>query len=122
MGISNIPKGICDVASGIANMGSSEELFKKHLLKFMDNNELLADRIQTLVDDSEYHKAAVLCHSVKGVSGMLALTTINSHTASAEAIFKECDNPDQETKQLIELAITGIRADIEELLSYKDSL
>ena len=82
---------ICDISKGISNMGNSERLFIKHLRNFKSNNADLYARLQELVDNGEYADAAALCHSIKGLAGMLALTNLYHHIIELETLLKYPD-------------------------------
>lgn len=79
---------ICNVELGISNMGNSPKLFKKHFKNFKINNVDIAIRLKDLVEAGKYKEAAVLCHSTRGVAGMLALTSIHSDMALLEDALK----------------------------------
>lgn len=85
---SNINVNVCDVRQGITNMGGNEDLFVKHFNNFKRNNVDLASRLRNYVDSSHYSKAAALCHSAKGVIGMLALTDIYDNVMQLESVLQ----------------------------------
>lgn len=84
----NISANICDVSAAITNMGSSMRLFLKHFDNFKINNADLHSRLQVLIDSCEYINAADLCHSVKGLAGMLALNDLYTHLIELELALK----------------------------------
>lgn len=85
---SSINVNVCDVRQGITNMGGNEELFVKHFNNFKRNNVDLASRLRNYVASSHYSEAATLCHSAKGVTGMLALTGIYDNIQQLEAVLQ----------------------------------
>lgn len=89
--MNSIDSCICDIAKGISNMGNSERLFLKHLKNFKNNNADLYARLQELIDNGEYADAATLCHSIKGLAGMLALTNLYHHIIELETLLKYPD-------------------------------
>lgn len=86
---SDLDPNICDFHTAIENMGNSPRLFMKHFNNFKINNADLSIRLTELIESSRYSDAAVLCHSIKGLSGMLGLTTLYKHIIILEDILKE---------------------------------
>lgn len=78
---------ICDFAQGISNMGGSERLFKKHAKNFVSNNFDLCARLSDMISDNQYQQAAFLCHSVKGLSGMLGFTSLYNNIINLEELM-----------------------------------
>ena len=89
--MSAVENHICDIPKAISNMGNSERLFVKHLRNFISNNADLYARLQELVDHENYIDAASLCHSIKGLAGMLALTDLYHHIIELETLLKYSD-------------------------------
>lgn len=75
---------ICDVNAAINNMGGSSRLFEKHFNNFKRNNVDLALRMETLIQEEHYRECSTLCHSIKGLSGMLGLTDLYKHVILLE--------------------------------------
>lgn len=82
-----ISANICDVDRGISNMGGNADLFIKHFNNFKQNNVDLAMRLRCCVDNKHYSEAATLCHSAKGVTGMLALSDVYEGVMRLEDIL-----------------------------------
>lgn len=79
---------ICDIHTAIENMGNNPRLFMKHFNNFKTNNADLVIRLSELIEKSQYDDAAMLCHSIKGLSGMLALTSLYKHVILLEEILR----------------------------------
>ena len=80
---------ICDVNTGVSNMGGNTGLFIKHFNYFKQNNVDLALRLKNMLDKCQYKDAALLCHSTKGVAGMLALPSVYSDMIELEDVLKK---------------------------------
>lgn len=87
--LSSIDDQVCDVSRGIANMGNSLRLFTKHFNNFKRNNADLEVRMRSLINREQYEECAVLCHSIKGLSGMLGLTSLYEHMIKMEDLLKK---------------------------------
>ena len=85
----NASTSICDVAQGIRNMGNNPDLFRKHFNKFKENSGKIVRDLDRHISNSDYSNASILCHSIKGLSGMLGLTTLHLHMKDAEYFFHE---------------------------------
>ena len=91
-----IDASVCDIQQAIANMGNNPRLFIKHFNHFKNNNVDLARRLQTLIEEGNRQDAAMLCHSIKGTSGMLGLTSIYRHMIRLEQLLQNDQTPDEE--------------------------
>lgn len=78
---------VCDIAQAISNMGGSERLFLKHANNFKKSNVDLCPRLSALISKKEYYQAAILCHSVKGLSGMLGFTALYNNIIDMETLM-----------------------------------
>lgn len=79
---------VCDIHTAIENMGNSPRLFMKHFNNFKTNNVDLALRLTDLIENKLFNDAAILCHSIKGLSGMLALTSLYKHIQMLEKLLQ----------------------------------
>ena len=79
-----IDVGVCDIHQAIENMGNNPRLFIKHFNNFRNNNVDLCPRLQALVDKEQYSEASGLCHSIKGLAGMLGFTDLYNHIIELE--------------------------------------
>lgn len=84
----SIDRNICDISRGIANMGNSVRLFTKHFNHFKYNNADLAIRMRDMINRKEYQECTMLCHSIKGLSGMLGLTSLYEHLLKMEGLME----------------------------------
>lgn len=106
---------ICDIHTAIENMGNSPRLFMKHMNNFKSNNADLALRLSKFIEDGCYDEAAVLCHSIKGLSGMLGLTSLYRHVISMEDLLRtDCasaspDNSSREISRILSSISNDIR-------------
>ena len=82
---------VCDIHTAIENMGNSPRLFMKHFNNFKNNNADLALRLSDLIENEKYTDAATLCHSIKGLSGMLGLTSLYRHVIELEDLLRSGD-------------------------------
>ena len=60
----------------------------KHFNNFKNNNADLSLRLTALIEKRKFYDAAMLCHSIKGLSGMLGLTSLYRHVVELETILK----------------------------------
>lgn len=84
-----ISTSICDVKQGIRNMGDNPDLFRKHFNKFKASGGEILQQLESHINQEDYSNASILCHSIKGLSGMLGLTTLHLHMKEAEYFFRE---------------------------------
>lgn len=83
---------ICDFAQGISNMGGSERLFKKHAKNFVSNNFDLCTRLTEMINENQFQQTALICHSTKGLSGMLGFTALYNNIVNLEELMHTaCD-------------------------------
>ncbi len=80
---------ICDVKQGIRNMGNNPDLFRKHFNKFKENGTEILQQLDNHISQGDFSNASILCHSIKGLSGMLGLTTLHIHMKEAEFFFRD---------------------------------
>lgn len=104
---------ICDIPKAISNMGNSERLFLKHFRNFKNNNADLYARLQELVDCENYADAASLCHSIKGLAGMLALTNLYHHIIELETLLKYPDLIGTLDLDNVDESLRDIKSDIQ---------
>lgn len=88
-GFPGLDPDICDIHTAIENMGNSPRLFLKHFNNFKHNNADLSLRLREMIDTDQYSDAAVLCHSIKGLAGMLGFTSLYSHVISLESLLRK---------------------------------
>lgn len=110
--IMTLDHNICDIHTAIENMGNSPRLFMKHFDNFKNNNADLALRLSALIESGSYGDAAMLCHSIKGLSGMLGLTSLSKHIIHLEAMLRDYaenqDMPMQASEEILqELLLIG---------------
>ena len=109
-GASDVPASIdshiCDVSRGISNMGNSTRLFVKHLNNFKKNNADLVMRIATLLEKEAYDECSKLCHSIKGLSGMLGLTSLYEHSIEMQELVERISRQDCTEDEVAELLST----------------
>lgn len=87
---------ICDIHRAVNNMGGSFRLFEKHFNNFKRNNADLAFRMESLIQQNHLPECSALCHSIKGLSGMLGLTALYDHIiVLEECLNKASDSPMQ---------------------------
>lgn len=87
--INSIDKRVCNISKGVSNMGNNRRLFIKHFNNFKVNNVDLYSRLYEFIDKGDYESAVFLCHSIKGIAGMLALTNLCSHIIDLELLLKD---------------------------------
>ncbi len=107
--VAEIDSAVCDVEKGISNMGGSQRLFTKHLKNFIRNNVDLEIRMRTMLSSGNYRDCYVLCHSLKGLSGMLGLTNLHIHLTELEVLLSKYEP--------IEADLIRIPKDLLELIS-----
>ena len=81
---SALDHNVCDVHAAIENMGNNARLFMKHFDNFKHNNVDLALRLSTMVETDHFSDASMLCHSIKGLAGMLGLNGLYKHLIMLE--------------------------------------
>lgn len=102
---------VCDVPRALSNMGNSRRLFAKHFNNFKQNNADLVMRMHSLISRGEYEECAILCHSIKGLSGMLGLTSLYEHVIEMEELLRrDPDSPD--VPDAITMLLSSINNDI----------
>jgi len=77
-----------DIRKGIENLGNNRKLFAKHFNNFKTNNADLALRLTDMIRQGSIEQAAFLCHSIKGLSGMLGMTSLQHHMTELETMLK----------------------------------
>lgn len=82
-------KKICDVNQAISNMGNSPDLFIKHFNKFKNSGFDIINQLEELIRNDNFSDAFILCHSLKGLSGMLCFPSLHKHSEEAESLFKK---------------------------------
>ncbi|MDO4545468.1 MAG: response regulator [Bacillota bacterium] len=103
---------ICDVRQAVSNMGNNPRLFVKHFNNFRNNNADLGARLQTLADEMDFSGVAFLCHSIKGLSGMLGLVNISAHIIRLEELALTPLPRSKEFRKQIDAILDNIREDI----------
>ena len=111
--MNSVESNICDIPKAISNMGNSKRLFLKHFNNFKNNNADLYARLQELVDNESYDDAASLCHSIKGLAGMLALTDLYHHIIELETLLKYPDVIGTLDLDNVAESLRDIKADIQ---------
>lgn len=93
---------ICDVKQGVLNMGNNPELFRKHIGRFKRNSREIIQQLEGFLSQNDYRNASILCHSIKGLSGMLGLTTLHVHMKEAEFFFRDLAQKPEEYADRLE--------------------
>lgn len=104
---------VCDVSTAISNLGNSEKMFIKHFNKFKDKYAKLEEEILDLIKAGEHDECARLCHSVKGISGMLALTDLYTDIIELEEILK-----DRQPEDKIMAGYLKVKMDLEAIREF----
>lgn len=110
--LSETDPGVCDVSLAISNMGNNPRLFIKHFKNFRKNNADLSARLQRLIEEGDISGAASLCHSVKGLSGMLALNSVSRHITELEDLLSQSPHFSEGARKSIFRLISSIKEDI----------
>lgn len=103
---------ICDINRAISNMGNNPRLFIKHFRNFKRNNVDLSVRLRGLIESGDIPGAAALCHSVKGLSGMLGLGSLYEHVSQLEDLLSETPPFSEKHQKVIYLLLSSVREDI----------
>lgn len=111
--VTEIDPAVCDVEKGISNMGGSQRLFTKHFKNFIRNNVDLEIRMRTMLSSGKYRDCYVLCHSLKGLSGMLGLTNLHTHLTELESLLSKYEPIESDMvrtpKEVLELvSVVGV--------------
>ena len=104
---------VCDVSAAISNLGNSEKLFIKHFNNFKEKYADLDKEIIDLIEAGEYDECARLCHSVKGISGMLSLNDIYTDIIELEELLKA-----RESEDMIMAGYLKVKKDLEAIRDY----
>lgn len=104
---------VCDISVAISNLGNSEKMFTKHFNNFKEKYESLDKKILNLIEAGEYDECARLCHSVKGISGMLALNDLYADVIKLEDFLKA-----REPEDKIMYSYLRVKNDIEAIIEY----
>lgn len=100
---------ICNVERALSNMGNSMRLFTKHFNHFKQNNVDLALRMKHLIQSENHRECAMLCHSIKGLSGMLGLTALYEHVIQLEHLLNSQEKPKEDIAKLLAAIEDDIR-------------
>lgn len=103
---------ICDIRTAINNMGGSSRLFEKHFNNFKRNNVDLALRMEALIQEEHYLECSTLCHSIKGLSGMLGLTELYEHIILMEENLNKIPTAATAQKRIIYHCISELLVSI----------
>lgn len=101
---------VCDFQQGISNMGGSQRLFTKHARNFKSNNFDLCPRLTEMITCKEYSEAALLCHSVKGLAGMLGFTSLYNNIVALEDSLHSKTIDHNELAKMLTLIDSDIRS------------
>ncbi len=85
----NLP-GI-DIECGLQRMGDNKVLYKKLLIRFYEHYGDSARRIRNYLDQGEFELARQLSHTVKGISGNLAINQVYHLAIALEAKLRSGD-------------------------------
>lgn len=96
--VTALDHGVCDIHAAIENMGNSPRLFMKHFNNFKTNNADLGLRLTEMIENGQIKEAALLCHSIKGLSGMLGLSNLYKHVIELEELLRDSDDLDDDEK------------------------
>ena len=110
-----INANVCDVTQGISNMGGNADLFIKHFNNFKYNNVDLAVRLRNHIDGKQYREAATLCHSTKGVSGMLALSDIYNEVIDLESVLTDKTSLTEDEARITDDLLSSISDSIRQI-------
>lgn len=108
---SGIDRQVCDISRGISNMGNSLRLFTKHLNNFKKNNADLVMRITVLLDQGQFDDCTALCHSIKGLSGMLGLMSLYENIILMEELVEKVSR-DPRSRREADSLLAAINNDI----------
>lgn len=104
---------ICDVSAAISNLGNSEKMFEKHFNNFKEKYATVDNEILELIDSGEYDECARLCHSIKGLSGMLALKDLYVDVIELEEFLKN-----GEAEEKIMAGYLKVKTDLKAIREY----
>jgi HPt (histidine-containing phosphotransfer) domain-containing protein len=81
-----------DLAAGLQRLQGNRRLYKKLLLDFTSNNDMVAADIRKALDADDMDHAHSLVHNLKGVAGNLAATELHAATIEMEKLIKQSKN------------------------------
>jgi CheY-like chemotaxis protein/HPt (histidine-containing phosphotransfer) domain-containing protein len=81
-----------DLAAGLQRLQGNYRLYKKLLLDFISNYDMVAGDIRKALDADDVDHAHSLIHNLKGVAGNLAATELHATTIEMEKLIKQCRN------------------------------
>ena len=101
------------VQGGLARVGGNEGLYKRLLVKFIDEYPDTTGQIAKALDDGDMELARRLAHTVKGVAGNLGMEQLQPMAADLEHAVKEEDA--DRIRESIELFDTALQRVVQSL-------
>lgn len=105
-----------DCEAGIARMGGNCERYVDVLVKFVDKNRTVVEKIENAINDGRIEEARITAHSLIGVSGNLGADEIAEISRSLEKSILE--NRFESIQELTILLKTKLDEIITELVSF----
>lgn len=80
-----------DTEDGLMRVTGNEDLYRRILMKFYENNETLKNEVKDLIAKSDYEMARRMVHTVKGVSGNIGAKSLQSAAEQFEYAIRDKD-------------------------------
>jgi HPt (histidine-containing phosphotransfer) domain-containing protein len=101
------------ISSGLGRVGGNKQLYAKLLCKFKDGQEKAVEEIKAALQSGDGDTAALLAHTVKGVSGNLGGESLYRAAAELEKAIKEgnesLEHPMTEFGSQLKVVMDGIK-------------
>ena len=82
-----------DTRGGLLRLGGNQELYRKLLVKFLDNQADVLARIREALGQNRLEEAERLAHTVKGVAGNIGANALQDAAADLDADLREGERP-----------------------------
>ncbi|MBW2486559.1 MAG: response regulator, partial [Deltaproteobacteria bacterium] len=89
-----------DLSDGLNRLQGNKGLYRKLLLNFASDYNLIANQIRQALDAEDFDQAHSLVHNLKGLAGNLAATDLQATAVNLEKLVKGIDNKAPSPEQL----------------------
>jgi len=76
---------------GLSYVAGNEDIYKRFLLKFYNNNKNFIDKYENAIHNKDYEQAEAMAHSMKGVAGYIGAEKISEMCKNLEQSIRDND-------------------------------